>query len=177
MKNPALLRDLWYSSLAKPLCRYFQQRLQVIQFFLGKHAGLDIKTDTQRNFQRKTTAPSWRYIQYQLGMFPILKLIGAHVKFATGNCPHPYITVAHFKLSFCKTHRLAAIAATTTLVKHQRAMYCLQIIYQIQCLTSCNYPGYHIFLVLLNKRRTSPPHVITGSSKIFKRSRACSYYS
>lgn len=43
-----------------------------------------------------------------------------------------HIAGAGFKFPRGKAHRLRAIAATTALVKHQRAMFFLQPLYQVQ---------------------------------------------
>lgn len=55
-------------------------------------------------------------------MFPVFKLVGAHVKPAAFYFTETNITAANFKFTFRKAHRLTSIAATTTLVKHQRTM-------------------------------------------------------
>lgn len=79
-------------------------------------------------------------------MFPIFKLVGAHVKPATFHFTQAYITTAYPEFSFSKTHGCAAITAASALVKHQRAMLCFQFIDKINCRLFC-YDSFccHIF--------------------------------
>ena len=65
-----------------------------------------MKTVTIRNLQRKARSSSFNYINTQLGVLPILKLILAHPKFAAFNTTQTHIALAQFKIAKFKTHGL-----------------------------------------------------------------------
>jgi hypothetical protein len=51
----------------------------------------DQKSNPKRNFQGKATASPVYYIQCQLAMVPILKLVGGHKKITSVHISYPYI--------------------------------------------------------------------------------------
>jgi len=106
---------------------------QLRQFIICKHPRFYVKPYPQRYFQAKAAAPALGYINFQLRMFPILKLVARHVKFAAANFTQAHIAAARFKLAFGKTHRLRPVATTAALVEHERPVNSFQLVYQVQC--------------------------------------------
>jgi hypothetical protein len=85
-------------------------------------------------------------------MFPVFKLVAAHIKPAAIYHCEAHITAAGFKFSIRKTHRLRPVAASTALVEHQGTMEVFQFFYQLCRLIGGDNPcNAHI-----NKLRTNP---------------------
>jgi len=75
-------------------------------------------------------------------MSPICKLVGRHEKTTITDQSQAYITIPNQELPLFKTHGLAAITASATLVKHEWAMHGFQFDNQLQRFFSSQYPWY-----------------------------------
>lgn len=86
-------------------------------------------------------------------MFPVLKLVGTHVKPAAMHFAQAYVAATDLELSCRKTHGLATITAATALVKHQRTMICPQLVDQCIGFVGRSYSSYSHNINLEHKER------------------------
>lgn len=75
-----------------------------------------------------------------MGMFPVLILVGTHVKRTIVDAPQQHIRFADDKFTIRETHRRRTITATATLVEHQRPMSFAQLIDDLRCGLGDRYP-------------------------------------
>lgn len=100
---------------------------QHIDLFIRKDTRADQKTNAFGVFEREHAATARNHIENELGMLPVFKLAAAHVKRRVAKRSDEDIVVAEKKLSAWITHRRAAVAASAGLVKHQLAMFAIQL--------------------------------------------------
>jgi hypothetical protein len=94
------------------------------------------KANPHRNLERETRPSAGSDIYGQLGIPPVFKLVATHEKIATGYRTDLYVGTSHPEFAFLKAHGLGAIAATTTLVKHELPMdgaKCLNYFFSFGC--------------------------------------------
>ena len=63
-------------------------------------------------------------------MCPTIVLFAVHPELTAGNLAHFDINASQLELAYWKAHRGAAIAAAPRLMKHQRAVFALELLYE-----------------------------------------------
>ena len=89
------------------------------------------ETQSHRYFEREAGASACAKMNMQLGVLPIFKLVLTHPKLTAINSSEANIAAPYFEIAFLKTHGLRAIAAATTLVKHQIAETSFKLAYYL----------------------------------------------
>ena len=56
------------------------QLRQFLQLLIRENPGMDVEPDPQWYFQGEAASPARSYIQDQLGMTPVLKLVFTHIE-------------------------------------------------------------------------------------------------
>ena len=95
---------------------------QLAYFVIVKQPRANQEANAHRYFERKTGSPTGRNIDRQVCVLPVLKLVFRHPEITAFDLPQPYVRRANDEIALLETHRRRAIAAATTLVKHQWPM-------------------------------------------------------
>jgi hypothetical protein len=101
-------------------------RLQIGQFGFSKKAAPDEEPLAVGYFYRKTGATTRRYIERKVGVLPVVKLVGTHIKRALVYIAQQHIAGTGAKLAKGVAHGATAIAAAAALVKHERPVVCTE---------------------------------------------------
>src|SRR6266699_3975734 len=107
------------------------RRPQRPNLLIREHPRPDQKPNTLPVLQRKHPPAPRHHIQNQLRVLPVLKLALAHIKRSLTQGSHQHIAIADQKLPPRITHRGAAVAAASRLMKHQLPMLRLEPAHQL----------------------------------------------
>jgi hypothetical protein len=103
---------------------------QCVDLFIGKDAGANEKAHALRIFEREHAAPSGDDIEDELRVLPVFKLAATYIERRVAEHPQENVVIAKQKLSARIAHGRASIAAAAGLVKHQIAMFPVQLRHQ-----------------------------------------------
>src|SRR5271169_891530 len=109
--------------------------------FVREHPRPDQKPHTLTVLQRKHAPTPRNHIKNQLRVLPILELAPAHIKRSPTQRGHQHIAIADEKLPPRITHRGAAVATASRLMKHQLPMLLLEPAHQLYS----SRRRYHLF--------------------------------
>src|SRR6202021_2753741 len=101
-------------------------RVKFGHFFVSEYAATRQESDAFGGFDGKAGTASGHHVDDELGMLPVVELVGPDIEFATDNFTQQHILRTDPKVAFRITHRRRPIAAATGLVEHQASMLAFQ---------------------------------------------------
>src|SRR5262249_23816988 len=110
-----------------------------ISLFIGEHAASCEEPQAFRRLEREAVATPRNDIDDELGVLPIVELVGIHIDVAAADLPELNVVAADAEFAGRIAHRRRTVAAPAGLMEHQRPMLGPQVLNKGQSLRGCGY--------------------------------------
>src|SRR5262245_16043929 len=110
-----------------------------ISLFIGEHAASREEPQAFRRLEREAVATPRNDIDDELGVLPIVELVGIHIDVAAADLPELNVVAADAEFAGRIAHRRRTVAAPAGLMEHQWPMLGPQFLNKGQSQRGCGY--------------------------------------